>query len=258
MPLPHDRSIGFLRGRSVRELLLIGLGAYFGVRELASGDPDWANVAVYFGATLAFALRWFPARAIGVATAATAIAQRWSFLRASGTHLAEQDWTAYAPFAALALLCSRDLEERFDFAPTRLRFLPNLWGGLPRRDARILRFCAYALAIAAGLLFKRLQLAGQWGGPDWPQQALVVALYGAIALLAFGRASTLLAIPPLAGLTAGMLAREVGRCELQLSGGEFGVHAMPEYVLPALVACVIAGALALPYSVRLLRTALAD
>jgi hypothetical protein len=33
---------------------------------------------------------------------------------------------------------------------------------------------------------------------------------------------------------------------------------MPEYVLPALVACVIAGALALPYSVRLLRSALAD
>src|SRR5262249_22987930 len=151
---------------------------------------------------------------IAVGTALGAIAQRWSWLRVHGATLGDLDWTAYAPFALLAALCARDLEERFDFAPTGIRWLPNLWGDLPRSDARRLRWCAYALAVTAALLFKELQVIDGWGSVDeWQAQLLVIALGASVALLAAGRASVLLAIPPLCIGAAVLLVPDLAATE---------------------------------------------
>ena len=258
MTLPIDRPIPHLRGRTARELLLIAVGLYFLVfEELRSGSTDWANCVVYGLATLAFAVRFFPARAVGVGTALAAIAQRWSALRAAGMHASDFDWTAWAPFGVLMLLASRDLAAKYDEAPTGIPWLPNLWGGLPRPDARRLRWCAYALAIVAALLFKRLQSLGGWGSvAHWQAEAMTVALILAVALLALGRASVLLAIPPLAALVAVAAVRALPSSELQLGLGDLGPN-HPEYVLPALGCALAAGALALPYAARLLRRRLA-
>jgi hypothetical protein len=244
-----------VRGRSLRELLLLGIGSFFAIRELLDPATDWPNFAVYLGATLAFAFRFFPARAIGVGTSLSALAQRWSELLIHGRHVSDFDWTAYAPFAALALLCSSDLVAKFDDAPTGIRWLPNLWGAIPRRDARLLRWCCYALAIVAALLFKSLQNNSMWGDPHYfAPQALTVGFYLAIALLAFGRAPALLAIPPLCAIFVVATWSEIPGSVASLSHGDS--LGRPEYLLPAIGFAIVAGLLALPFACKLLRATL--
>ena len=113
-----DREV--ILGRTVRELVCIagGLGiiTFEAVRPL---PIDWPNMAVYIGATSLFALRFYAARAAAVATCLGAVVQQWPSLR-----LGEVDWETLAlfPLVAFVVLASSDLVDRFERAPSRVRW----------------------------------------------------------------------------------------------------------------------------------------
>jgi hypothetical protein len=250
-----DLPIATLRGRTPRELLLLSIGLGYCVYELASPEPCWPNVLMYSIATAAFALRFFPARALGVGVAIGALAQRLPDLRVDLRELeTPHTWVA---LGVIAILASRDLEARFERAPSRIAWLPNAWAELPVRDMRLLRLCAYSLgALGAGLGYA-------WGVPFFgaadPFLTLGVlgAITGTIVLLAAGRAPALLLVPLICMPIALALGTQVEAAEALLAGGwaelGYGLWWSPQFVLPGLVLAIVCTALALPYCIRLLR-----
>ncbi|MCA9606924.1 MAG: hypothetical protein KC619_15060 [Myxococcales bacterium] len=252
-----DEPLARARGRTPRELLLLAAGVGYTVFELTSEAPCWPNVVMYASATIAFALRFFPARAIGVGVALGALAQRLPDLRYGTAELETPHlWIA---LAAIAVLSSRDLEARFERAPSRLRWLPNAWAALPAADLRRLRWCVYALAaLAAGLGYT-------WGVPfadTGVDPRLVIGVIGSlvalIALLAAGRAPALLLVPLVTLPIAAMLGSQVVEAEGILAGRalpflDFGLWRWPAFVLPGTLLALLAAGLATPYAVRLLR-----
>lgn len=249
VPLPR------LRGRTPRELLLLSIGAGYCIYELTRPEPCWPNLAMYSLAVAAFAFRFFPARALGVGVALGALAQRLPDLRIDTSELeTPHTWVA---LGAIVLLASKDLEERFERAPSRIAWLPNAWAELPARDMRLLRACTYALgALGAGLGYA-------WGVPFVssnvdPMLSLGVlgALIGIIALLVAGRAAALLLVPvvcaPIALALATQLADAEGFIRLGWAPLDYGLSGFPQFVLPGIVLAIVASLIALPYCVRLL------
>jgi hypothetical protein len=251
-----DRPVPFARGRTVRELVLLSLGVGYVAYELLQPDTMWLNVAIYSLATVLFALRFFPARALGVGVALGALAQRLPDLRLADAQL--YDPHVYIALGVIALLASRDLEARFERAPSRLSWLPNAWAELPARDMRLLRACAYALGALAAVLYFL------WGPPFWGSTAFELArLLGSlgfltltIGLLAAGRAPALFLVPLVCVPIAIFNAMDVPLAEQTLATGGF-VYGGPQYVLPAAALATIATILAAPYCVRLVRRAAA-
>lgn len=252
-----DDPLARVGGRTPRELLLLVAGVGYTVYELASDAPCWPNVLMYVVATAAFAVRFFPARALGVGVALGALAQRLPDLRYGTAELETPHvWIA---LAVIVVLSSRDLEARYERSPSGIRWLPNAWAELPAGDMRRLRWCVYALgALAAGLGFT-------WGIPfadTGVDPLLVIGVLGAlgavIALLAAGRAPALLFVPLVCLPIAVMLGSQVAEAEAVLAGTalpllDFGLWRWPAFVLPGTALAVVASALALPYAVRLLR-----
>lgn len=254
-----DTPIARAFGRTPRELLLLSLGVSYCAYELASQAPCWPNLLMYASATLAFALRFFPARALAVGVALGALTQRLPDLRVGASQLeTPHTWVA---LGLIALLASKDLEARFERAPSRIAWLPNAWAELPARDMRVLRICAYTIgALAAGLGYG-------WGIPFLsssvpPLVSLGVlgALVAILVLLAAGRAPALLLVPLVCLPIAAVLATQIAGAEALLSGRfvllDFGMQWWPQFVLPGTLLALLATALALPYCVRLVRRAL--
>lgn len=248
-----------LGGRTTRELLLLSMGVGYCVYEVVSAQC-WPNLAMYAVATVAFAARFFPARALGVGVAIGALAQRLPDLRVDLAELeTPHTWVA---LVVIALLASKDLEARFERAPSRISWLPNAWADLPPRDMRVLRLCTYALgALAAGLGYT-------WGVPFLSlapvDPFLAAGILGALAitivLLAVGRAPALLLVPAICLPIAAALGAEITAAETLLAGGwadtSFALWYWPQFVLPGFVLALVATALAAPYCVRLVRRAL--
>ena len=86
-----------------------------------------------------FLLRFFVARAAAVGACIGAIVQQWPHLR-SGDITPET--LALVPLAGIALLASRDLVDRFERAPSRLRWLPNPWASFTAAQTRGMRVFA--------------------------------------------------------------------------------------------------------------------
>lgn len=185
-----DREL--LLGRTARELVFILGGAAFSIFEVVRpGEIDWPNLTVYVLATLLFAARFYAARAAAVATCIGALAQQWPHVRHG-----EVTWETLGvlPIAAILVLASRDLVERFERAPSRVRWLPNPWSQFTAAETRTLRWAAYAAGALGGLLDHITeQLVHTPGAVVWPR-ACMIALVAALALLCAGRAIGLLAV----------------------------------------------------------------
>lgn len=216
-------------GRTVREVVLVACGIAFTTYAAFGGDrPEY--VALYAFATIAFALRFYPARAFAVGTCIAALSQS----AVGGTSLLGtphesrfEDWTLYVPLPFLALTVSSDLVERFDRAPSRW----NLWAALPHADAARLRVCIYAMASLAAVFFVSFR------GEPWMVGAMAV-LWLCIALLAIGRAVVLVIAPMIATASATMWTLEN--------------HASPSAFVPLACGIVVVMA-AFPYALRLVR-----
>lgn len=255
-----------LAGRTARELLLIagGLGI--------SAFETWrcgfgGNVVTYLVFTAALVLRFYAARAVLVGLIVGAVGQVLPNLRAMHDPLRwlVLNWGLVLLWVGgLFLLCSKDLVARYDRAPSRYRWLPNCWAELGIWDARLLRWCGYALGAAiAGLVqvWRNTAVAPSWLFP------LIVAISVAAGLLMLGRAVVLLAIPLLGVAVLLIVAPHIATAELGLTypGAPAIYHAQlasgvywlvgrgSQFVLPVSLAAFVAAVLALPYSVRLLR-----
>lgn len=185
-----DREL--LLGRTPRELAFILGGATISIVEVVRPGPvDWPNLAVYVLATLLFAARFYAARAAAVATCIGAIAQQWPHLRHG-----EVNWLTLAvlPLAGILLLASSDLVERFERAPSRVRWLPNPWAQFTAAETRTLRWAAYAAGAMGGLLDHITEQLRYTPDPAvWPR-ACMIALCVALLLLCAGRAIGLLVV----------------------------------------------------------------
>jgi hypothetical protein len=253
-----DHPISVLRERTPRELALLSIGAGYCVYELFFTQTVPLNVVMYALATITFAFRFFPARALGVGVAIGALAQRLPDLRVSWNELGSPH--TWAAIAVIVLLASRDLEERFDRAPSPIRFVPNAWAALPAADMRVLRSCVYALGALAALLVY------VWGPTIWFTPAMpdvlwmvgtIAAIASTILLLVAGRAPALLLVPIVCVPIGAVLGTEVALAERSMVDPSVAVgHGfawLPQYVLPAVLFAVIATLLALPHSFRLVR-----
>ena len=257
-----DRELPHCGGRSVRELLVVAGGLWIIASDLARpGPPDVGNLLVYVGATLLPALRFFAARAAAAGACIGAIVQQWPHLR-----LGEWDaeTLAVVPVVGIALLASRDLVDRYERAPSRLRWLPNPWAGFTAAETRSLRWAAYAAGALSGLLDHTLQLV-RWHTdlvhaptPWWPRVAMV-ALMLALALLCLGRAVGALLVWVTAVTVAALAAPLAWRAEAVLRGTDpaasadfIYVHAA-HYLLPVLLLATAAALITTPAVLRLLR-----
>ena len=191
---PLNIEVGALRGRTVRELVLIAGGSAFTVSAVLRDEP-WAFIAVYALATTSFLLRFFPARAFAVATSIAAITQQ---LVCTNFALRWNAWILYVPFVVLAGTLSRDLTRRFDRAPSRVSWLPNRWADLPENHAQRLRVCGYALAAQAAALFARQSMLGTHSLSTY---VAIGVLWGTLAMLTLGRAMAIF-LAPLVSLPA--------------------------------------------------------
>ncbi len=264
-----DRPLGFAWKRTPREIALLAVGVGFTIQEASSGrNADPFTIFVYVAATVAFAARFFPSRAIGAGVAIGAIAQRW-WLGGSRGMPYDLDWTAYVPFAMLVLLASRDLVEKFDRAPSGISWFPNRWAALPEKEARVLRWCAYLAGALGGVLWRSWLIAHLHllDAGVWPLAA-IAALSLCVVLLAHGRAAVLVALPPLAGAIAWAVAPTAplafraalpdDRMWMPLARLAEDPLPIAFRVTPALQinAALLAAALALlslPYAIRLIR-----
>lgn len=258
-----DREL--LLGRTARELICIAGGVGVSIFEIYRPGPiDWPNLAVYVVATALFVLRFYAARAAGVAACIGAIVQQWPHLRDG-----EVTWETLGllPIAGLLLLASTDLVARFEGSPSRLRWLPNLWAEFSSAQTRTLRWSAYAAGALAGLLDHVTEQL-PYGDPTlWPR-ACMVSLVVALALLCAGRALGLLVvgvtsliaaayIVPLV-LPAEATSAALGLPALYSSGDVLPAHlfAARPYLLPSALLAVAAVLFTAPAVLRLLRRTL--
>lgn len=250
--------------RTPRELVCILGGLGIITFELVRPLPvDWPNMAVYVFATLAFAVRFYAARAAAVATCIGALVQQWPHLR-----FGDVDWETLGllPLLALVLLASSDLVERFERAPSQVRWLPNLWAGFTAAQTRTLRWSAYAAGALAGLLDHITEHSVHAAG--WARGSMI-ALTFSLLLLCAGRAVALLLLWATSLVVAAHVVPLVLPAEATLallglaSFAPAGTPPLPAelanadlYILPAAVLSVVALALTTPTVVRLLRRTL--
>lgn len=258
-----DREL--LLGRTARELVCIAGGVGVSIFEvLRPGPVDWPNLAVYVVATALFVLRFYAARAAGVAACIGALVQQWPHLRDG-----EVTWETLGllPLAGILLLASSDLVARFEGAPSPLRWLPNLWADFSSAQTRTLRWSAYAAGALAGLLDHVTEQL-PFGDPTlWPR-ACMIALVVALALLCAGRALGLLVVAVTSLIAAAYIlplvlpaettSAALGFPALYSDGDVLPAHlfgARP-YLLPAALLAAAAALLTAPSVLRLLRRAL--
>ncbi|WAS94307.1 hypothetical protein [Nannocystis punicea] len=254
----------FILGRTPRELVCILGGLAIITFELVRPSPvDVPNLLVYVVATALFAVRFYAARAAAVAACLGAVVQQWPHLR-----FGEVDWETLGlfPLVAFVLLASSDLVERFERAPSRVRWLPNLWAGFTAAQTRTLRWSAYAAGALAGLLDHITEQAVQDAG--WARGSMI-ALVVSLLLLCAGRAVALLLLWATSLVVAVHVVPLVLPAEatLALFGlknfAPAGTSLLPAelagahlYILPAAVLAVVALALTTPTVFRLLRRTL--
>jgi len=250
-----DRDISWAGHRSVRELVILFGGIALTSVEATSGNVDVGNLIVYAGATLVFASRFYLARAVAVGACIGAIVQQWPHLR-FGVEYANIHTLAVLPLLAIALLCSRDLVERFDRGESRWSWLPNPWTQYSISQTRTIRWSCYAVGALGGLLDHTFRAGSRFAEtPLWPDICIVASI-AMIALLGLGRAVGLLGVWLVGMWAAISLAPQVWPAELALQGNRAMLDPVlrggPHYVLPMFLLATFAVVVATPSTWRLL------
>lgn len=249
-----------LLGRTGREYLLIALGVGAIVHDLLycsdASVAGW-NIAGYSVAILSLVVRFYAARALGVGWCVSAIILQLTSLQLPGMSLVDLPWIALMPVAILALLASRDLVDRYDLAPSRIRWLRNYWAEVPRSFARRAAWVGYLLgSLGAMLLYAYLQSRALRMAETWALLACLGCL-GAVLLLVAGRAFGFFLAAAIGIGTALAVWPQIGPARAVLAAG--GWHRMsglfvaaPQYALPVFAMGIAIALIAAPYVVRLL------
>jgi hypothetical protein len=183
-----DTPIRWLAGRTAREVLLIGAGVAVTAVEARRPDLNLWHLTFYAGMTIAFAVRFFAARALWVATLVSALGLTLVHEWIGGVWTSpDLTWRLASFGAALLLLCSRDLRERFDRAESGTGWRTNRWRELPRLHWTLSCWLGYLLGLLANLILLPWRESGGLDATLWPL-ALMIPIYGCVLLLFMGRA----------------------------------------------------------------------
>lgn len=248
-----DRPLRVALGRTPREVLLILLGLGMLATALYRGDRSWNPYGIGL-ATGLLATRFFAARIIWLCLVAAA-SWMWLWIGvAPDMHGAAA--LALAQFgAALALLWSRDLRQRYDVGGRELGPLRNFLGGL-RPAERALAIGVACAGTATGAALHQAAHANVERF-TWVAIALGTLLAGGLILLA-GRAIGVFLALFAATLTALKLAPGLVDAAHYLRGGSIGAWRpllyRPEFTLAAASAAVITVGLATWWLRRMLAT----
>jgi hypothetical protein len=251
-----DTPIGPLRGRTLRELLVLGGAAAVCVSEAVKPDPNLWHLTFYVGAALLFGARFYAARVILVGFALTALLLALLGMRpfgwvyyADGWHL----WLMGGLVGFLLLLCSKDLRARFDRGPSGPGWRKNLWRDLPRVHWALSCWVAYLLGLLGNLVLLPWLAAGNFATAAWPAVVLF-GVYAAVILLLLGRSVAFLVATATGALAVAFAWPEVAAAERHLAGEWIstwpqGIFAWsPAFALPAAAAGALVALLAGGYA----------
>ena len=254
-----DTPLRHARGRTPRELLIIGGGLAALVQGLAYGS-DVGNLIIYAVMTAAFAIRFFAARIMMAGLFIGALALHLPWLLYPGFGVADLAPVVWVLFAGLVMLSSRDLIERFDNNQSGgLPYFPNFWMSIDRANRRAFCWCAYALGAVGGLLYHAYLRAPAELAPDWPLWGLAAAVACSLLIVA-GRSIAFVATAAYSVWVLAMVVPQVGPSNAYMAGtwsedlSRLYMYS-PHYALPAAIGAGIALAAATPYAVRWLGVA---
>lgn len=202
-----DAPITRLRGRTPRELLILGSLGLFIASGLLAPRPPWWDMSMFAVALVAFATRFWAARILGLGICVSSLAMAL-------VHVREGVWDLGAmqpyqiSFAAtwlfgLAVLASPALGKRFERAPTWAPFgraLANPYARLPSLHLTAIAVGAISLGALAHLLLRAIEVARPHG-LGMELAIPLVAIAGTLLLLVAGRVIGLIAA---AGISSAM------------------------------------------------------
>jgi hypothetical protein len=248
-----DAPIGRLRGRTPREILILG-GALFVVStEALRPAPNVWHLAYYIIGTLALATRFYAARAIALAFAVSVgVLHSAKLLLGDGWLTHTPWWFGLASMGiAFGLLASESLRLELDLRPSGRGLRYNPWAALPRKDWARSCWIGYAIGVMGNCLLLPWM---DTGAGTWPA-VLCVGMLASVLLLIAGRSFGFVL-----AAAAGIGALVVIAPQLESSwtyardawtpmpDGLFATR--PELALPGAISAVIVVALAAPYAVR--------
>lgn len=245
-----DTELRWAAGRTARELAIIACAAWVTYVEVARAEPNLWHLSYYAAGTLAFALRFYAARAIAMAFAVTAATLHLSQHRLGEGWVTGGEWW-FGPMIlgiALALLASDDLRQRYDRAPGR--FWVNRWRELPRRHWALSCLIGYSLGILGNAVLLPWMAAGEPGA--WPL-VLLLCGYGAVFLFLAGRSlaflvAAIVGVAALVYIVPDLAAAEAYRANGFADAPATFWAARPEMALPAAASAAVAVALSAPYA----------
>jgi len=250
-----DTPLRPLLGRTAREAILVAGGLAICVGELRQTPANPWHVGLFAAGTALFAVRFFAARVVAIGVLLSAIAAHLSAMRyGAGWVSAPLFWGVYPMAAGVVLLMSRDLQQRFDLAPTGVGFRLNRWRELPRSHWRASTLLGWLLGLLGHFLLRGWQSSGA-DPTTWPLLAIVLCIAG--VLLLFTGRSIVFVITAVLGIAVAIAVIP------QVAGAETLLHnafrapasldalwrRSPDSALMTAVAAVGVAVVSLPYAV---------
>ena len=254
-----DTPLGSLRGRTVRELVLV-TGAVAACAGALYLHAHWAVTTTFVITTAMLATRFFAARVVAIGMLGTALAAHLAVARygqgwTGGIQLGEQVAGLVFIGLGLLLLCSRDLADRFDLAQSGTGWRVNRWRDLPRLHWRL--SCVVGVALGAmGHFLWAAQVNAPAADGAWARWAILVICISLLLLFA-GQAVGFL-VAAVLGITVLIITvPQLAAAEAHLAHAHAGAPAQPfatapHAALPITIATTLVTLAALPYAARLL------
>lgn len=255
-----DAPIRLAAGRTLREVMLIGLGVGSVVTAIAIGDHSW-NVYVYALSTVLFAMRFFAGRVLYLSLCVGALALQLSCWMLPGVDLARQAPVFLQILGIALLLSGGDLVQRFDDGGRGLGPLRNYWRELSVGQRRHIAWGMHLVGATGGILHHMWFNLEQVHRPVPGWLYLGVAACSVVGILyLWGRAIAAPAAVVLGGLIAWKFAPHLGTAWRQLDGVYPDPTRVPSelyysahYTVSGFVVAVLTALIAVPWAARWLR-----
>jgi hypothetical protein len=219
-----DSPISRLRGRTPRELLILGALVFFIASGLLAPRPPWWDLSIFAIALVGFATRFWAARILGLGICVSSLAMAL-------VHVREGQWdlTALMPhqlsfaatwLAGLVILSGADLGRRFERAPSWTPFgraLANPYARLPGLHLAAIAAGAVSLGALAHLLLRATITAQHHGLAATELIIPMVAIAATLLLLVAGRVVGLIAAAGVSSYLAIALGTKLCAAKLWLA-----------------------------------------
>lgn len=265
-----DSPIARLRGRTPRELLILGTLGMFIASGLFAPRPPWWDMAMFAVALVAFASRFWAARIIGLGICVSSLAMALVHVREGSWNLAAllpyQISFAATWMAGLVVLASPTLGRQYERAPRwaplgrASRSIANPYAGLPSLHLGAIAVGAISLGALGHLLLRAIQ-AGHAHGLGAVELVIpLCAIAATLLLLVAGRVIGLIAAAGVSTYLVIALGSKLGAATLWLvwtpspcSPATDSLAYQPGVVFVGLGLALIGAAATVPYAVMAAR-----